>query len=159
MLRFLLSRFGRIVPTFFGITFVAFIFPRILRGDPVLLLAGERGVSPERYQQLVEQFGFDRPLVVQYFDYVWGILRGDFGEAIGTHTPVLTEFLTLFPATLELSFFAMLFAVVIGVPAGILAAVKRGSFFDQSFSPACSAGRRSIAGSTSAISFPPSPVS
>lgn len=131
MLRFLLSRVLLIVPTFVGITIVAFAFPRVLKGDPVLLLAGERGVTPERYQQLTEQFGFDRPMIVQYLDYVGKLLRGDFGESISTKNPVIQDFFTLFPATVELSIFAMLFAVLIGIPAGIIAAVKRGSLFDQ----------------------------
>ena len=131
MLRFLLSRILLIVPTFVGITIVAFAFPRVLKGDPVLLLAGERGVTPERYQQLVEQFGFDRPMIVQYFEYVGKLLRGDFGESISTKSPVIRDFFELFPATVELSLFAMLFAVLIGIPAGIVAAVRRGSLFDQ----------------------------
>jgi len=131
MLRFLFSRLALIVPTFFGITLVAFIFPRILRGDPVLLLAGERGVSPERYAQLQHQFGFDRPLLVQYLEYVWRLLHGDLGQSIATKNPVLHDFAALFPATLELSLFAILFAVILGIPAGILAAVRRGSIFDQ----------------------------
>ncbi|MCW5715064.1 MAG: ABC transporter permease subunit [Bauldia sp.] len=131
MLRFLVSRLALIVPTFFGITVVAFLFPRLLRGDPVLLLAGERGVTPERYEQLVHQFGFDRPLVIQYLDYVWGLLGGDFGTSIATKNPVLYDFFSLFPATLELSFFAIAFAIIIGIPAGIIAAVRRGSLFDQ----------------------------
>ncbi|MCC6736667.1 MAG: ABC transporter permease subunit [Bauldia sp.] len=131
MFRFLLSRLALIVPTFFGITVIAFLFPRLLKGDPVLLLSGERGVSPERYAMLNEQFGFDRPLIVQYFDYVWHLLGGDFGTSIATKSPVLHDFFALFPATVELSLFAVTFAVIIGIPAGIIAAVKRGSLFDQ----------------------------
>jgi dipeptide transport system permease protein len=68
---------------------------------------------------------------VQFFDYVGGVLKGDLGTSVVTHRPVMTEFLTLFPATLELAFFAMVFATVIGVPAGMLAAVKRGSAYDH----------------------------
>lgn len=131
MFRFIFNKLLLIVPTFIGITIVAFAFVRVLPGDPILLLAGERGIDPERYQQLLVQFGYDRPIYVQYFDYVGGLLQGDFGTSISTKRPVLGEFLTLFPATLELSICAILFAVGIGVPAGIIAAVKRGSFFDQ----------------------------
>ena len=131
MLRFLLGRLGLIIPTFIGITLVAFAFVRVLPGDPVLLLAGERGMSPERYQSLLEQFGYNRPIWEQYVSYVWGLLHGDFGNSISTKRPVLQEFLTLFPATVELGLCAIFFAVVLGIPAGILAAVKRGSVFDQ----------------------------
>ena len=131
MIRFLLNRLFLIVPTFIGITIVAFAFVRVLPGDPVLLLAGERGMDPERYRQLLIQFGYDRPIWVQYFDYVAGLLQGDFGNSISTKRPVLREFLTLFPATLELAFCAIIFAITLGIPAGIIAAVKRGSAFDQ----------------------------
>jgi dipeptide transport system permease protein len=131
MFRFILNKLLLIVPTFIGITIVAFAFVRVLPGDPILLLAGERGVEPERYQQLLVQFGYDRPIWVQYFDYVLGLFQGDFGHSISTKRPVFEEFLTLFPATLELSFFAIIFAVTLGIPAGIIAAVKRGSVFDQ----------------------------
>ncbi len=131
MLRFLLYRLLLIVPTFIGITIVAFAFVRVLPGDPVLLIAGERGVTPERYQQLLVQFGYDRPIWVQYWDYLLGIFQGDLGISISTKRPVIEAFLTLFPATVELSLFAITFAVALGVPAGIFAAVRRGSFIDQ----------------------------
>jgi dipeptide transport system permease protein len=132
MLRFLLNRIGLLIPTFVGVSIVSFAFIRLLPGDPILLLAGERGVSPERYAELEERFGFDRPLIVQYLDYLWGILHGDLGTSIVTKRPVLGEFLTLFPATLELSICAIGLAVLVGIPAGIFAAVRRGSLIDQS---------------------------
>ena len=72
MLRFFLHRLLLIVPTFIGITLVAFLFIRLLPGDPVILMAGERGVSPERHAELMAQFGFDQPLWKQYVDYVGG---------------------------------------------------------------------------------------
>ena len=131
MFRFLISKIALVVPTFIGITIVAFAFVRVLPGDPVLLLAGERGMDPERYQQLLVQFGYDRPIWEQYFSYLLGLFQGDFGTSISTKRPVLREFMTLFPATLELSFFAITFATVLGIPAGIIAAVRRGSAFDQ----------------------------
>jgi dipeptide transport system permease protein len=131
MLSFILRRLAVVIPTFIGITIVAFAFVRVLPGDPVLLLAGERGVSAERYELLLAQFGFDRPIWEQYWDYLVAIFQGDFGTSISTKRPVIRDFFTLFPATLELSFFAALFAVLLGVPAGILAAVRRGSLFDH----------------------------
>ncbi|HQZ12570.1 MAG TPA: ABC transporter permease subunit [Devosia sp.] len=131
MLTFILRRLAVVIPTFVGITIVAFAFVRVLPGDPVLLLAGERGVPPERYAMLMEQFGFNRPIWEQYWDYLLGVFQGDFGTSISTKRPVLQDFFTLFPATVELSLCATIFAVAIGVPAGILAAVRRGSVFDQ----------------------------
>jgi dipeptide transport system permease protein len=133
MLRFLLSRVALLVPTFIGVSLVAFTFIRLLPGDPILLLAGERGMSEERYQELQAVYGFDRPLVVQYLTYLGDILSGDFGTSIVTKRPVLDEFFTLFPATVELSVCAILLATIVGVTIGVIAAVKRGSWFDQSF--------------------------
>lgn len=131
MIRFILNKLALLIPTFLGITLVAFIFIRLLPGDPILLMAGERAVSPERYAMLEKQFGFDRPLLEQYGDYLWGLLHGDFGQSFVTKQPVIEEFFARFPATLELSLFAILLAVLIGLPAGVIAAVKRGSVFDH----------------------------
>jgi dipeptide transport system permease protein len=132
MFGFLLRRIGLLIPTFIGVTLIAFFFIRVLPGDPIIAMAGERGLTPERYQELYHQFGFDRPLYTQYFDYLWNVLHGDLGTSSVTKKPVLTEFATLFPATLELSLCAILVAICLGVPAGIFAAVKRGTWFDQS---------------------------
>ena len=131
MFRFILNKLLYLVPTFVGITIVAFAFVRVLPGDPVLLMAGERGVSPERHAQLMAQLGFDRPIWQQYLDYVWNLLHGDFGQSLVTKKPVLVEFFTLFPATVELSICAIIVAICLGIPAGVIAAVKRGSWFDQ----------------------------
>lgn len=131
MFRFILNKLIYLVPTFIGITIVAFAFVRVLPGDPVLLMAGERGVSPERHAELMAQLGFDRPIWQQYLDYVWNLLHGDFGQSLVTKKPVLVEFFTLFPATVELSICAIIVAICLGIPAGVIAAVKRGSWFDQ----------------------------
>src|SRR6188472_95340 len=131
MLRFILHRLLLIVPTFIGITLVAFLFIRLLPGDPVILMAGERGVSAERHAELMAQFGFDQPLWKQYAEYVAGLLHGNFGYSFSTKKPVLSEFMARFPATLELAFCAIVLATVLGVAAGILAAIRRGSWIDQ----------------------------
>ncbi|MCB1384551.1 MAG: ABC transporter permease subunit [Nitratireductor sp.] len=131
MLSFILKRIGLLIPTFIGITIVAFGFVRVLPGDPVLLMAGERGLTDERYNMLLKQFGYDRPIWQQYFDYLGGILSGDFGHSLVTKKPVLTEFFALFPATVELALCAIIFAIAVGIPAGIVAATRRGSFLDQ----------------------------
>ena len=131
MFRFILNKLLYLVPTFIGITIVAFAFVRVLPGDPVLLMAGERGVSPERHAELMAQLGFDRPIWQQYLDYVWNLLHGDFGQSLVTKKPDLVEFFALFPATVELSICAIILAICLGIPAGVIAAVKRGSWFDQ----------------------------
>jgi dipeptide transport system permease protein len=132
MLRFLFARIGVLLPTFVGVAVVAFSFIRLLPGDPVTLMAGERGITPERHAQLTALLGYDQPLPVQFWYYLTNLFQGDFGTSIVTRRPVLTEFLTLFPATVELSLVAIFLAVLIGVPAGVVAAVKRGSWLDQS---------------------------
>ncbi len=132
MLKFILSKLAMLIPTFIGVTIAAFVFIRLLPGDPILLMAGERGVEPERYAELQKQFGFDRPMIVQYLDYLGSLLSGDFGTSFSTKVPVLQEFFDRFPATVELSILAMVFALVIGLPAGMIAAVRRGSVFDHS---------------------------
>jgi dipeptide transport system permease protein len=129
---FFLRRLAQVVPTFLGITLLVFALIHLIPGDAVEALSGEHGMDPERYARLLHEFGLDRPLYVQYFDYLWSVLHGDLGRSIVTHEPVLSEFRTLFPATLELSFCAILLAVVIGLPAGILAALKRNTVLDYS---------------------------
>ena len=131
MLGYLLSRLLTFVPTFLGVTLISFSFIRVLPGDPIIVMAGERGVIAERYAELTKQMGFDRPLITQYLDYLWGVLQGDLGQSFVTKRPVWDEFFALFPATLELSICAMIFAVVLGLPAGVIAAVNRGKFFDR----------------------------
>ncbi|WP_425405308.1 ABC transporter permease subunit [Hwanghaeella sp.] len=131
MLKLLLRRVGLMIPTFIGATLLSFLFIRMLPGDPVLLMAGERGMTEERYQRLLHEFGFDRPYWQQYLDYLWGVLQGDLGESFRTKVPVLQEFLTLFPATMELSLCAMFLAVVVGIPAGVIAAIRRGRTLDH----------------------------
>ena len=96
-----------------------------------MLMSGERVMSQERNEQIQHELGYDRNIVVQYLDYLGGILQGDFGSSLVTKQPILSQFFALFPATLELSLCAIIFAVLLGIPAGIFAAVKRGSFFDQ----------------------------
>jgi dipeptide transport system permease protein len=131
MLRFVLTRLGLVVPTFLGIILLTFILIRLVPGDPVEVRVGERGISPERHAQLLHDMGLDRPLYVQFFDYVGGVLQGDLGTSVVTQRAVMDEFLTLFPATLELAIFALIFSTLIGLPAGVMAAVKRGSVYDH----------------------------
>ncbi|ACA16184.1 Alkaline phosphatase [Methylobacterium sp. 4-46] len=131
MLRFLLTRLGLIVPTFIGITLVAFFLIRLVPGDPIETMAGERGIDPARHEALRHELGLDRPVLVQYGIYLGRLLHGDLGKSMITQESVITEFASLFPATVELALCAIAFAILLGVPAGILAAVKRNSIFDH----------------------------
>ena len=132
MLRFLLKRAALTLPTFLALMFLTFMMVRLVPGDPIEVRRGERGISPERLAELRHEMGLDQPVWKQFADYVWGLLNGDFGVSIISHEPILTEFAALFPATIELTICAMLFAICIGVPAGVFAAVRRGSAYDQS---------------------------
>jgi dipeptide transport system permease protein len=129
---FLLKRIALVLPTFLGITLLVFALIHLLPGDPVEALSGEHGMTAERYARLMHEFGLDRPLPVQYADYVSKAVRGDLGLSTITHEPVFKEFITLFPATIELSVCALLIALLLGLPAGIIAAVKRNTVWDYS---------------------------
>jgi dipeptide transport system permease protein len=131
MLRFLLTRLSLVIPTFFGMTLLAFFLIRLMPGDPIETLAGERGIDAARHAQLLHEYGLDQPVLVQYGIYIGKVLQGDFGKSLITQAPVLQEFAALFPATVELALCAMLFALLLGIPAGILAAVKRNSVLDH----------------------------
>jgi len=133
MLKYLLARLLTFLPTFVGVTLISFSFIRLLPGDPIIVMAGERGMSDERYNALMQEFGFDQPILVQYWDYLIGVVQGDLGQSFVTKRPVWDEFFALFPATLELSICAMIFAVVLGLPAGVIAAVNRGKLPDRLF--------------------------
>jgi dipeptide transport system permease protein len=132
MFQFIFKRLSLVIPTFIGITLLTFTLIRLIPGDPIEVMAGERGVSAERHALLSAELGLDQPMYIQYFQYVKGIMQGDLGNSLVTREPVLSEFLTLFPATIELAFCAAVFAILIGLPAGIIAAVRRGTLFDHS---------------------------
>src|SRR4051812_27757696 len=127
MLRFLLRRVALIIPTFVAVTLISFVLIRLVPGDPIEVRGGERGITPERLAMLREELGLNDPLWKQFGRYEWQVLHGDLGVSVVTRNSVWSEFTDLFPATLELATCAMLFAVVIGVPLGVVAAVNRGS--------------------------------
>jgi dipeptide transport system permease protein len=131
MLRFLLRRLALTIPTFVALMFVTFVAIRLVPGDPVEVRVGERGISAERLAMFRHELGLDQPVWMQFADYIRALLHGDFGHSLVTSQPVLTEFAALFPATIELSLCAMLLAALIGVPAGTIAAARRGSVVDQ----------------------------
>src|SRR3954454_10640600 len=130
MFGFILRRVALIVPTFIGVTLLAFALIHLIPGDPVENLSGERGMDPARRERLLHEFGLDRSLPAQYMSYIGDVVHGNLGSSLTTHEPVLQEFQVLFPATVELSLVAMLLAVIVGLPAGIVAALKRNSVAD-----------------------------
>ena len=97
MVRFLLTRLSLVIPTFIGMTLLAFFLIRLVPGDPIETMAGERGIDPARHAQLLKEYGLDRPVLVQYGIYIGRVLHGDLGKSMITQAPVLHEFMALFP--------------------------------------------------------------
>lgn len=127
---YLLRRTLHIIPVVLGLSVLIFVVSRIIPGDPVRLALGLEATQ-EQVDQLRRQMGLDRPLVLQYATYLAGALRGDFGYSLRTHRNVAKDLRDFFPATLELTSLAMLIAVVIGMPLGILAAVRKDELPDH----------------------------
>jgi dipeptide transport system permease protein len=131
MFGFILKRLGGLLPTLIGITLVSFGLIRLIPGDPIEVMMGERRLDAEAHAALVKQMGLDQSLPAQYGNYVGQLLRGDLGQSLVSREPVAKEFATLFPATVELALAALLMAVVLGLLLGVLAGLKRGSLLDQ----------------------------
>jgi dipeptide transport system permease protein len=128
---FILRRLALVVPTFIGITLLAFSLIHLIPGDPVQVMAGERRLDPAFYKEVMQRLGLDRPLYEQYGLYLWKALHLDLGESFVTHEGVWSEFTKLFPATFELALCALLIASVVGLLVGVLAAIKRGTVLDH----------------------------
>jgi peptide/nickel transport system permease protein len=129
MLRFVVKRVGLMIPVLFGLSILLFAWVRALPGDPARALLGERA-SPERIEQVSERYGFDEPILEQYLRYLKALVSGDFGASTRTGQSVTESFIERFPATLELGATAILFAVIVGVPLGYLAARHQGRALD-----------------------------
>ena len=119
-----------ILPTFIGVTLASFLLIHAVPGDPIEVRVGEHGIAPERLAMLRHEFGLDQPLWKQFLDYEGQLATGHLGVSTVTHAAVWDEFLSLFPATVELGVCAMIFALCIGLPLGVIAAVRRGTAFD-----------------------------
>lgn len=124
-----IKRFLTIVPVLIGISLIVFSFIHLIPGDPAVAMLGERA-TPQRVAEVRAQLGLDHPLYTQYLIYVGKVLRGDLGASILRGDPVLRDLVRRFPATVELATSAILIAITVGVPMGIVAAVWRNSLFD-----------------------------
>jgi peptide/nickel transport system permease protein len=120
----------QIIPVLLGVSIVVFFMVRAIPGDPAQLLLGQQATQ-EQVQQVRQNMGLDKPVIVQYGIFLVDALRGDLGDSIVTGRPVTTELLARFPATLELTSFAMLVAILVGVPVGVISAVKQYSWLDK----------------------------
>jgi len=131
MLRLVVQRLLLLIPLLFGLSVLLFAWVRALPGGPATALLGEKA-TPEAIARVNELYGFDKPILEQYFTYVGRLLQGDFGSSIRTGRPVLEEFGTRFPATIELTIMALVIAIGVGIPLGYLAARRKGTFIDHS---------------------------
>lgn len=131
MFSYLFRRLLILVPSFLGLTLVTFTLIRLIPGDPVEVMMGERNLDPAMHAAALERLGLNKPLYAQYFDYVTSLLQGNLGMSVVSQRSVWEEFKALFPATLELALVAMLIASVLGLIVGMIAAMRRGSVFDH----------------------------
>jgi peptide/nickel transport system permease protein len=127
---YILRRLLLIIPTLFGVSLLTFALSRIVPGDPARLAAGAQA-TPEMYAQLRQEFGLDQPIPIQYWNYLSGVLQGDWGRSILSRRPVIEDLRVYWPATLELVLVAMAIAVAVGVPLGVFAAVRADRPADQ----------------------------
>jgi len=130
MLRFLIRRLILTLPVLLGLLVLMFIMVRIVPSDPAAAMLGEQA-TPEKIAEARTEYGFDRPLIEQFFIYFSRVAQGDFGESIFTSRPVMSDILERLPATVELTLAALLLSVVIGVPLGVLSAAYHNRWIDQ----------------------------
>ncbi len=125
------TRLLQLIPTLLLVSVLVFGLQQLMPGDPALVLAGEEGGNPQVLAQIRAELLLDRPLVVQYAHWLWGLLHGDLGYSWRTHQTVAALVAAKLPVTLQLGAMAFAFALLIGVPAGVLSAVKRGTAWDH----------------------------
>ena len=122
--RYALQRLLLTIPMLLILLTLVFLILRVMPGDPVAAMLGGRNVSPELMDEYRHKMGVDRPIPVQYAEYLGSIIRGDFGKSFSTSQPVVSEIFLRFPATLELAFFGLIFAWIFGFGTGLIAAVR-----------------------------------
>jgi len=130
MAKFVVRRLLLLVPILLGLSILVFIWIRALPGGPAQALLGERA-NPEAIEQIREQYGLDEPVHVQYWEYVKTTAQGDLGTSVTTRRPVVDELEQRFPATIELAIAALMFATLLGIPLGFVAAKKYGTATDH----------------------------
>jgi len=129
MLIYIFKRILVALPTLVIVSILVFLLQKLLPGDPVLAMAGEER-DPAVLEALREQYHLNEPWIMQYGRWIGGVLQGDFGTSLRTNQPVLELIVQKLPVTLQLAIMSMIFALAIGIPAGILAAVKKGTWVD-----------------------------
>lgn len=130
MASFILRRLIALIPVMAIVLVIVFSLVRMIPGDPAVTLLGP-GATQDQIDALRAQLDLDQPVVLQFFNYVLGLLQGDFGFSLKTGLPVANEILTRLPATIELSVCAVIVAIIVGIPLGVLSAVRPNSLFDH----------------------------
>jgi peptide/nickel transport system permease protein len=130
MIKFISKRVLMLFPVLIGVSLIVFILMQLTPGDPAQIMLGPQA-SEDDVQNMREQLGLNDPLYVQYFQFLLGILTFDLGTSILDNQPVMTKILEHFPATVELTLAAMLVALLIGIPIGIISSTRQYSFFDN----------------------------
>ncbi|GHC70182.1 ABC transporter permease [Limoniibacter endophyticus] len=139
MLTLIARRCVVVLPTLLIVSILVFGMQKLLPGDPILAMAGEDR-DPQTIAYLQEKYRFNDPLPVQYFAWIKQVLSGDFGESVRTGVPVGELILQKLPVTIQLAAFAMVVALAIGVPAGVISAVRKGTITDYSINVAALSG-------------------
>jgi peptide/nickel transport system permease protein len=130
MSRYALRRVLQMIPTVLVVTVLVFLMLQLVPGDPASVFLGEKRSTPELLAQVRHEMGLDRPLYVQYFSYLWGVLHGDFGKSLFNRQPVLGQILAALPPTLELALTSLLISTVLGTVLGIVSALKHNTWID-----------------------------
>jgi ABC-type dipeptide/oligopeptide/nickel transport system permease component len=132
MIGYIARRILQMIPVFIGVTIILFILraPGILPGDPVRMITGEKAISEDLYNQIVERYGLDDPLIVQYFNYLGDLLQGDLGDSYQKGRSVADILMQKLPNTIKLAVAAIIIEMIFGISAGVISAIKRYSFWD-----------------------------
>ena len=131
MQKYIIKRLLTMIPTLLGISVVIFLIMRMIPGDTISAMIGTQyQLTEAQAESLREYYGLDKPLVTQYFNWIGNALQGNFGYSVRTGQPVMSEILSRFPLTMEITVLAIILGTLIGIAVGVMAAVYRGSFFD-----------------------------
>ncbi|MEY7999618.1 ABC transporter permease [Clostridium sp. Mt-5] len=129
MKKIIIKRLLLMILVIFGVSLIVFLLSHVIPGDPARMMAGQRA-SQDTLINIRKQLGLDKPLIVQYFIYMKGLLSGNLGVSIRTQQPVISDIATYFPATLELVLYAFLIALIVGIPLGVLTSLKQNTIID-----------------------------
>lgn len=130
MIKYIIRRLLLMVPVIVGISFIIFSIMSLTPGSPAKMILGDLA-SKESIEKLNEELGFNKPFLVRYLDYVKSALKGDFGRSYRTGLPVTKEIAQRFPTTVKLAFYSVLFSTIVGIPIGIISAIKQYSVIDS----------------------------